>query len=432
MWSIISVIADYTLFFTNNYNDRTISMRRTPNTATLTKAFIESKVSQESIVSKYLNIPLNIIDKCIEKNILIQSVFRDDDINGSMGIQYNKKGRLKVRDFGGFGFFEDVYGVVAYVLSSIYNRNITTDNKQDFYFILKHIAHTFSNIVFGTDVDPYINNSIIEALGKCKTRKAIIELVPRSWNNIDKDIWSYWGVSLSYLNTHFVVPVDQYYINRTPDSEPKYKYKSKDPCYAYILGQNRQGIMLIKLYFPLRNRQIELKFVTNCNVLEGLLNLERNDYDYIIITKSSKDRLSLGNHLLNHPLYGGANVPLNIGVINLPSENYRLKQNEYEWINNKLKDDGMILSLLDFDETGRQGAKYLEDTYDIPYLFITRGELGLPNIGCKDFANLHDKYTINEINRFIKDTLKYVEIKYKSKCMENSMFGELSEYNLPY
>ena len=32
--------------------------KRTPNTSKLTKAFIESKISQEAIVSKYLNIPM--------------------------------------------------------------------------------------------------------------------------------------------------------------------------------------------------------------------------------------------------------------------------------------------------------------------------------------------------------------------------------------
>lgn len=393
-------------------------LKRTPNTSKLTKSFIESKISQELIVSKYLDIPLDVIKDCIEHNHLIESVFRDDDVNKSMGIQYNAKSRLKVRDFGGFGFFEDVYGVVAYVLSIVYNRQIETNNKEDFYFVLKHIAYTFSNIIDGKEVDPFVDDSIKNAIKQGKKKRPIIEVATRSWNKYDKDIWGRWGISLNYLNTHFVYPVDQYYINRTRDTEPKYYYKSKDPCYAYFIGQNRKGISLIKLYFPLRNRKTQLKFITNCNVLEGLPNLELNNYDYIIITKSSKDRLSIGSHLDTHPLfYGGGSVKLNIGIVNLPSENYKLKENEYQYLQRKLAHNGMILSFLDFDTTGRTGAKYLQETYDIPYIFITRGEFGLENFECKDFSDLHDKFTIDEINNFIKDTLKYVELRFKNKTI---------------
>lgn len=409
-------------------------MRRSVTTSKLTKDYIESKISQVSIMSKYLDIPVEVINDCIENNTLIKSVFRDDDTKGSMGFAYNKKGKLKVRDFGGFGFFEDVYGVVAYVLSLAFDRKIETNKKQDFYFVLRHIAYSFSDIIDGKEVDASLDDTIHDALKKAQHKKPIIEIVPRSWNKEDKAIWEKWGVSLQYLNTNFVIPVEQYYIDRGSNSDPKYRYKAKDPCYAYMLGQNRAGVYLIKLYFPLRDRDRETKFVTNCQVLEGLPNLELDNYDYIIITKSSKDRLSIGNHLINHPLYGEGKVKLNIGVINLPSETYKLKQNEYDWIKKKLKDDGMIFSLLDFDHTGRVGAKYLYDTYDIPYLFITRGEFGLPNYKSKDFAELHDVYNNKEINNFIKETQTYVNIKYRKGDAYNSMLCSEGLFfdNLPY
>ena len=405
-------------------------MKRNINTAHLTKAYIESKVSQISIMSKYLDIPVEVINDCIERNVLIESVFRDDDTNKSMGFTYNKKGKLKVRDFGGFGFFDDVYGVVAYILSLVYERKIDTNNKSDFYFVLKHIAYTFSDIIDGKTVDENLDGTIASALQKAKNKKAIIEIVPRSWNKDDKAIWNKWGVNLNYLNTNFVIPVEQYYINRGVNSNPKYYYRTSDPCYAYMLGQNRAGVYLIKLYFPLRNRATENKFITNCNVLEGLPNLELHNYDYILITKSSKDRLSIGSHLTTHPFYGGSGAKLTIGVINLPSENYKLKQKEYDYLQERLADDGMIISLLDFDRTGRQGAKYMEETYGIPYIFITRGEFGLPNFECKDFADLHDKFGINEINSFIKDTIKYVELRFKRDSFTST--ERLLLADLPY
>ena len=400
-------------------------MIRNVNTTKLTKAYIEEKISQELIISKYLDIPIEVVKKCIEHNTLITSVFRDNDTNKSMGIQYNAKGRLKVRDFGGFGFFGDIYDVVGYVLSLICKRKIEPNNKQDFYFILKHIANTFSDIIDGKKIDENIIAEIKDAIYIGKQRRPIIEIVPRSWNKFDKEYWEKLGVSLSYLNTHFVVPVEQYYIDRGINTEPKYYYKQKDPCYAYILGQNSKGIYFIKLYFPNRNRTTELKFITNCNVLEGLLNLELNNYDIILITKSTKDRLSIGCHLDAITSYGGANAKLNIGVINLPSENYNLTEKEYSWLINKLNENGKIISLLDFDFTGRHGAKYLYETYNIPYMFITRGEFGLPNYGSKDFTDLHNKYTIKQINQFINETITYVKLKFGITSNTTSDFSSL-------
>lgn len=388
-------------------------MKRNVNTTHLTKDFIESKISQVSIMSKYLDIPIEIINDCINHGHLIKSVFRDDDTNKSMGFAYNQKGKLKVRDFGGAGFFEDIYGVVGYVLSLICERTIEPNNKQDFYFILKHIAYTFSDIIDGKAVDDSLDLSIKNAIKKGMSKKTIIDVVTRPWNENDKKYWNDIGVSLKYLNTNFVYPVDQYYINRTIDTDPKYYYKAKDPCYAYMLGQNRKGVYLIKLYFPKRNRQKELKFVTNCNIIEGLLNLELDNYDYILITKSSKDRLSIGNHLETHPFYRGSGEKLKIGIVNLPSENYHLKDNEYYYLQSKLNSDGKIYSLLDFDRTGRLGARFLKEYYDIPYIFITRGEFTLPNYECKDFSDLFAKYSKDEINNFVKSTINYVEYKEK-------------------
>ena len=405
-------------------------MRRNPNTQKLTKNYIESKVSQISIMSKYLGIPIEVIEDCIEHNTLIPSVFRDDGKRPSMGFAINKKGRLKVRDFGGIGIFFDIYDTVAYVLSYVYDRKIEPNRKSDFYFILKHIAYTFSDIIDNRAVDSNIDTELQNALKKGKNSQAIIELVPRSWNKHDKEIWNKWGISLNYLNTHFVLPVEQYYINRTAESDPKYYYKEKDPCYAYMLGQNRRGIYLIKLYFPLRDRFVDLKFITNCNVLEGLLNLELDNYDCILITKSSKDRLSIGNHIVNHPIYRGASK-LNIGIVNLPSENYRLKENEYEWLCKKLNPNGIILSLLDFDMTGRTGAKYLQETYNIPYLFITRGELGLYNYKAKDFAELYEHYTKQEVIQFINETVTYATIKF-GLCCSGESEQTIPGSSLPY
>ena len=65
------------------------------------------------------------------------------------------------------------------------------------------------------------------------------------------------------------------------------------------------------------------------------------------------------------------------------------------------------------------------DNYNIPYMFITRGEFGLPNYGSKDFAELHDKYTIKEINQFINETITYVKLRFSGTSDTTSDLSEL-------
>ena len=88
-----------------------------------------------------------------------------------------------------------------------------------------------------------------------------------------------------------------------------------------------------------------------------------------------------------------------------------------------------MISFLDFDRAGRQGAKYLKDTYNIDYIFITRGEFGLYDYGCKDFSDLHDKYSIEEINQFIDETLTYLTIKDNGTSETNQSSDPFSDFD---
>lgn len=96
-------------------------MKRNITNTKLSKDFILSKVSQINIISRYLQIPIDIIENCIVNGKLIQSVFREDDNNGSLGFTIIKNGKVKCKDFGGL-FWGDCFDVVAYIISSIYNK----------------------------------------------------------------------------------------------------------------------------------------------------------------------------------------------------------------------------------------------------------------------------------------------------------------------
>lgn len=373
---------------------------RNINSSRLTKEVILSKISQVSIFATYLGLSVETIQYCIDTGELICNPLRIDN-HPTAGFRYNTKGKLKFKDFGNDGFWGDCFDVVAYVMSEIYHKSYDVSNKEDFIKVLRHITFTFKDIFYGQQKDINLVNDINTAIANIKHKKPIIELVVRNWNANDEKYWAQFGVSLKYLNINFVYPVEQYYINRKINPEPKYYYKDNDPCYGYFLGQDRSGVYNMKLYFPKRDKSIT-RFITNCNHLEGIVNLNQDNYDIIVITKSTKDRLSIGNSILRMKfLYGG--VPKeNIGIINIPHETYRLRQNEYDWLRGKLNDNGIIVSLMDNDTTGKHEAIWLRNNYKIVPLLIPA------KYKAKDFAECVSKHKFEVIKDMIIDSIKYI------------------------
>lgn len=403
---------------------------RSINSSKLTKQSVLSKVSQITIMATYLNLSDKIVQYCIDSGELICSPLRDDN-HPTCGFRYDNKGKLKFRDFAGY-IWGDCFDIVAYVMTFIYNKQYDISKKEDFIKVLRHITFTFKDIFYGQEKDINLINTINTAITNIKHSKPIIELVVRQWNEDDKKYWAQFGVSLQYLNLHFVYPVEQYYINRKINPKPKYYYKTTDSCYGYNLGRDRNGIYSIKLYFPNRKHS-STRFITNCNHLEGIYNLDRNDYDYIVITKSTKDRLSIGANVMRmQSLYGPDKVISNnnngyignIGVINIPHETYRLRQNEYDWLKGKLNDTGKIVSLMDNDRTGKQEAIWLRNNYNIIPILIPK------EIGAKDFAELVSKQNIETVDCLIHKAIKYAKC-YKRK--DNKLIWDKGEYDtLPY
>lgn len=379
---------------------------RNINSSKLTKQMVLDKISQVTIFATYLGLPVETVQNCIDSGELICNPLRIDN-HPTAGFRYNSKGKLKFKDFGNDGFWGDCFDVVAYVMSIIYKKSYDVSDKKDFIKILRHITFTFKDIFYGQEKDINLVNEINTAIGAIKHQKQIIELVVRTWNEYDKEYWNKIGVPLQFLNVNFIYPVEQYYINRKINPEPKYFYNINDPCYGYCLGKDRSGIYNIKLYFPNREKSVT-RFITNCNHLEGIYNLDKTNYDIIVITKSTKDRLSLGATLMRLSfLYGELNKSC-IGVINVPHETYRLRQNEFDWLSGKLNKDGKIVSLMDNDTTGKCEAIWLRNNYNIIPLLIPK------EYNAKDFAELIYNNKIEDVADLIINAIKYIQ-KYERK-----------------
>lgn len=394
---------------------------RNINSTKLTKQTVLEKISQVTIFSTYLNLSDTIVQHCIDTGELICSPIRED-IHPTCGFKYDNKGRLKFKDFSGY-FWGDCFDIVALVMSSIYNKQYNVKDKNDFIKILRHITFTFKDIFYGQEKDINLINSINYAVNNIKTQKPKIELVVRDWNNDDKTYWDNIGVPLNFLNINFIYPVEQYYINRNVNPEPKYYYNTNDPCYGYLLGQDRNGIYNIKLYFPKRDKG-HTKFITNCNHLEGIYNLDKNNYDIIVITKSTKDRVSIGAALLKMSLLYRGLINKQIGVINIPHETYKLRQNEYDWLYSKLNNNGHIISLMDNDAVGINESIWLKNNFNIiPFLIPFRYK-------SKDFSELVQNINFQEIKTLIIKVINYLD--YYDRKRDKSSGNFQYDSSMPY
>lgn len=389
---------------------------RNINSSKLTKNNILDRVSQVDIFATYFNISKELIEHCITTGELILSPIRVDHLP-TFGFRYDNRGKLKAKDFAGY-FWGDCFDAVAHIISEMYKRDYNISNKRDFMEVLRHISLTFKYDFYGSSSVKGINtNEIYKALNSIKHKKPIIELVVREWDDYDKKYWSNIGVNFNVLNTHFVYPVDQYYINRSSNPTPKYYYSPTDPCYAYSLGKDRHGIDGIKLYFPKRKHG-DTRFITNCNHFEGIYNLDRDDYYIIVITKSTKDRVALVSHLIKMKKI----IDINIGVINIPHETYNIKQNEFRWLTSKLSSNGVIVSLMDNDDAGVIKANQLKESLGIiPILIPVRFK-------AKDFAEFRSKHSVKETSNNIIKVINYIKHEKDRKC---TWWGGES-YSIPF
>jgi len=369
---------------------------------TINKNYILDNINQIEIFSRYLNLEEDAIKDCIEYGTLINSPIRSNDEDASVGFRYNNKGKLKLRDFGGY-FWGDCFDLVAYVL----NKNgysLKINNKKDFKFILEHIAIEF-DIINGIKT-----NNIIELTANAKKCKKQIVFETRSWNNNDKKVWisKYHRLfNFEYLNEKLIYPVERYWIDPASQPEPKYYYTFKDPCYAYYLGADSNGYINVRLYFPNRNKANSKrpKFISNNYSFQGIINLKEK-YDRIVLIKSYKDAITL-ERLLGYLSLKGFQVL----TVAYPSENYTMHDALYEWLINKLKDPNPtnILNFLDFDYTGRKSSRIAYEEYGIPYIFLTNGEFGVINHVAKDISDFVENHGINAAITIIKEYIKYYE-----------------------
>lgn len=261
------------------------------NNASL-KEFILNNYSQTELFSRYMGITEGDILNCVHNNKKVINPLRMEE-NASLSFNYYDN-KLRMYDYGSIAYRGDIFDLVGLLI------NENPNNGKSFINICKYIIN-------GSDI-----SGVASTLSTIKEKRenTIIKFTPRHWKEQDIKFWMI-GVhtSLTLLTKENVYPVNEATIYSARASH--YLYKASDPSYAYFFDLiNNES--LIKLYFPMRSKD-KIRFITNNKYnFEGIGRLYKTDY--LVITKSYKDRVLLRNYL-----------PSNYCVTNFSSESVRLQ-----------------------------------------------------------------------------------------------------------
>ena len=352
----------------------------------LTKKYILERVTQEEIMNFYIGVPVN-------KDTLIGNSFLSpvrEDNNPTCNYYYytDKKGetRLKLSDWNGT-LNGDIFDIASCI------TKINTKNSQGFKLLLHKIASDFLIHKYSDSKERQILENTVNLHLKTAELK-VFKVIPRNWNDFDKQYWyDKFDIGSDLLRLGKVIPVQILEIEgKDGYLHPVYKYFAKDPAYAYY-GGVINGVTIWKVYFPFRKRGSR-RFLTNYAFIQGLDILQCARV--CLITKSLKD-------VLCYKRFG-------IEAVAVPSETYLMTKDEFFSI--KCKFD-IVLTNFDYDTAGILLANKYKKVHKCLPLMFTRGKFNQIDFGVKDFSEFREAFgrerTISLIEQILSPYLKDIE-----------------------
>ena len=344
-------------------------MKRNKVIGKLTVSYILDNVNQEDIFATYSGFSTAQISSVVGTNKKLSAPYRRDS-DPSFGFTYRNNGKLIGRDFGGY-FWGDCFDYVGFTL------NLDARDRDSFGKIMEDIAKTFGIHKYKNGTHR-VNYKKLDIKIK-KKPKLLITTITREWNSFDGEYWfDKYGVSRGILNEYNIVPILYLYFN----GNCIYTYDYDDPAYGYYLG-HKDRIEYWKIYYPMRPKG--KKFHSNGGIVQGIMQIKPANFG--VITKSLKDVVTL--------------QALSVQAIAPASEGGIVTKKQIEYIKSKWN---YIVSLMDFDDEGRNMARRLRREYNIPSLFITDGRFHTFNFGnkVKDISDYRDKYGGEQTMKLVK------------------------------
>lgn len=322
----------------------------------ITKEFILSKLTEESIFCYYLGIPQ------VSKK-LIRSKLRKDK-NPTCGFYRNKHGELIFHDFA-TGQHLNFIGVVQ----ELYHIN--------YHQAIQQIANDF-----------HIKESNVHNVRYIKYIPKFVDKGPANIRVKIKDFteselkwWNSFGVSPKTLKKFHVYSCENVFLNGnlfTTNSKLTFGY----------YGGKRNGIELWRIYYSQRK---EYRFLTNwpSKKIQGYDQLPKYG-NLLVITKSMKDVMSL--------------YEFGITACAPNSETQSISDSVLQQLKERFKH---IIVFYDNDKAGKYNMAKLRHLHpDLDYFCIPKGY-------AKDFTDTYKKFGKQKMTTYIIQVIKYFKQKWQ-------------------
>jgi len=322
------------------------------NEVRVTKEMILAKVSQETLMSHYLNIP-------VKKGIFINPLRNDKKPTASF--YRNNKGDLIFKDFGN-NFSGNFISVVMEIF------------KCSFYKALKIVATDFDLIPQEKGYEKHVPK--IEYQNEPFTEKhstSVIQIEAQEFSKKELDWWQGFGISLGTLNKFKVKSCKSIFLNGQYFSSSS----PSSPMYGYY-GGKKDEVELWRIYMPTKRT---FRFLSNWSSSrwQGMSQIDK-EASHCILTKSMKDVMTLNEFGFNS--------------IAPTSETILISENRFNKLSSHYNKN--ILLFFDNDLAGVYAAKKYKNEYNCKCIFLKRRY-------AKDVSDFYKKHSISQFWELVEE-----------------------------
>lgn len=329
------------------------------STEPLTKEFILSRISEEDIFVKYMNIHPNTYD-------YFKNPLRADN-HADCRFYRDGRGVLKFKDFA-YNLNIDCFNLVMMVFPDHNNYGLA----------LRKIAEDFK--LYEKDVDYSVLSNWENNIKDASKKFSIIAVKRKEFTKDELLWWQEQGIYKEVLSHYKVSSLQMLWLN----GNLIYNFNKKDPGYVYHFN-----LYNYKAYFPLRK---EYRFIQNIdrNTLQGYEQLPKEG-TFLVITKSMKDVLCM--------------YSFDIPSIAPSSETVLINEKDFSELANRFF---YIFTLFDRDRAGMHMSWIMRKKYNtIPLLFESKGLMRRKEEP-KDFTDNYKEFGTS----YLQDLIEEVKANY--------------------